>query len=1049
MAGAAALWLAALLACAAAEPARPLSLRLRNGDYLAGDWIAVGGTGATGGTAGTGLGTLQWRSPAFLEPLEIPLDHVQSVQLPVREQPKTAASGPYIFELTSGEVLDGDLKTLSTDSIEVASPLFGLLRLPRGAVRQFFGAQESSTVAIGPRGMDGWYSARPQNPNLGMNPWAQNPNMQVAWVRSSDRLKQWSDREAPTTSVPGAQLRSEFELPAKSQIELDLSWQTKAAFTIVIGAGLEGNRDRTAFRLEVWDNDLVLVRENDQEAIVRPLLTIPGGNGQLRLHLFHDRVAERLLAFSGNGAPLADVTFAPKASGASAGNVRREGNARQFVAQGGGPQANNGGNPADKEVVSPVPQRKEPTELVITNVLGDLRLDGFRVSTWNGVAPPAVEMGKSRLQRTDGRVEIAEPVAFEPDSKTLRVKDGSGERSEPLAAFSRVILGDERSKTISAGLHVHLQNGNRLFGVPLASPVGRLRLRHASFEQTLDMPIDEIRSVSLDVMNTASPPTDTPGAIQLTWNGGSLAGTLVNGRKTKDSTGLVWKPLVAVAPASLRIDFSGRIVTVPTPKPTPTPTGVSNAVANEAPRLVRNAGAAEAPVEAAVEAADEGAVARKVTANVVGGVARLARGLVAGAGQPPVAPGVAAAAANPSSPPAPSVAPALLRLHLRSGEVIPCQKLAIDEQGLLIASNISSTPRIAHDQVKAIEMLATAKPPRPIAVKRDRLLMVPRTDRAHPPTHIVRSRDADYLRGRLLELDDEFLTIEVRMETKRLPRELVSHIIWINADEVDAPGAAPSSGVTGQTPSPNTASTPGTSLSMLALRKDGVRLGFEPLSFENGVLTGTNRNLGEVRVAIHEVDQFLIGAAVSEAGATMPYARWRWTSATLPKVATGQGGGPGGSRQPGMDSPLVGKPAPAFKLPMLAGPAEFDLNKQRGRIVILDFWASWCGPCLKTMPVLEKVVREQPTEAKVDLIAVNLEETPRQITAMLDRHGWKMPVALDQDGAVAAKYAATAIPQTVIIDREGKVARLFVGGGPQFEAELRSALTDILAPAKP
>jgi hypothetical protein len=60
-----------------------------------------------------------------------------------------------------------------------------------------------------------------------------------------------------------------------------------------------------------------------------------------------------------------------------------------------------------------------------------------------------------------------------------------------------------------------------------------------------------------------------------------------------------------------------------------------------------------------------------------------------------------------------------------------------------------------------------------------------------------------------------------------------------------------------------------------------------------------------------------------------------------------------------------------------------------------------------------------------------------------------LAVALDQDGAVASKYAANAIPQTVIVDREGKVARLFVGGGPQFEAELRAALTEILTPAMP
>jgi thiol-disulfide isomerase/thioredoxin len=357
----------------------------------------------------------------------------------------------------------------------------------------------------------------------------------------------------------------------------------------------------------------------------------------------------------------------------------------------------------------------------------------------------------------------------------------------------------------------------------------------------------------------------------------------------------------------------------------------------------------------------------------------------------------------------------------------------------------------------------------------------------------------------LLQLDEDFLTFEVRSETKRIPRELVSHIIWVNADEVESaasgandtgtsasgnasasasgsgsgnvngngnPGENVGSGV-GKSASPAATVTAAektaaekaavgktaaektvvgnanTNLTMLALRKDGVRIGLEPTRCENSVFTGTNRILGEVRVDMRDVDQFLIGGAIGEAGAQLPYAQWRWKPAALPKVATVQSDAPGGSRRPGTDSPLVGKPAPEFKLPMLAGKDDFELGKQRGRIVVLDFWATWCGPCLKTIPVLERVVREQPAEAKVDLIAVNLEEAPRQITAMLERHGWKLAVALDQDGAVASKYAANAIPQTVIVDREGKVARLFVGGGPQFEAELRAALTEILTPAMP
>ena len=95
------------------------------------------------------------------------------------------------------------------------------------------------------------------------------------------------------------------------------------------------------------------------------------------------------------------------------------------------------------------------------------------------------------------------------------------------------------------------------------------------------------------------------------------------------------------------------------------------------------------------------------------------------------------------------------------------------------------------------------------------------------------------------------------------------------------------------------------------------------------------------------------------------------------------------------------------------------------------------------MPQVEKVAGEF-RDRGVQLVAVNLQEEPKQITAMLERHKLHPTVALDRDGAVAEKYAANAIPQTVIINRDGTVARLFVGGGPHLGDQLREALNAVL-----
>jgi peroxiredoxin len=95
------------------------------------------------------------------------------------------------------------------------------------------------------------------------------------------------------------------------------------------------------------------------------------------------------------------------------------------------------------------------------------------------------------------------------------------------------------------------------------------------------------------------------------------------------------------------------------------------------------------------------------------------------------------------------------------------------------------------------------------------------------------------------------------------------------------------------------------------------------------------------------------------------------------------------------------------------------------------------------MPQVERVTKEFHDRG-VQLIAVNLQEDPKQITAMLQRHNLSPTVALDRDGAVAEKYAANAIPQTVVIKGDGTVARLFVGGGPHLGDQLREALNAAL-----
>ena len=136
----------------------------------------------------------------------------------------------------------------------------------------------------------------------------------------------------------------------------------------------------------------------------------------------------------------------------------------------------------------------------------------------------------------------------------------------------------------------------------------------------------------------------------------------------------------------------------------------------------------------------------------------------------------------------------------------------------------------------------------------------------------------------------------------------------------------------------------------------------------------------------------------------------------------------------------IGQPAPSFKLPDLEA-REIALENFKGKIVLLDFWATWCSPCRMTMPVVEKLSREYPDDVVV--LAVNLRESKGVIEKYVFEQAIKSRVLLDERGDVSGDYGAYAIPMQFLIDRNGIVRHIQTGYTTNMAAHMRAQIEQL------
>ena len=129
----------------------------------------------------------------------------------------------------------------------------------------------------------------------------------------------------------------------------------------------------------------------------------------------------------------------------------------------------------------------------------------------------------------------------------------------------------------------------------------------------------------------------------------------------------------------------------------------------------------------------------------------------------------------------------------------------------------------------------------------------------------------------------------------------------------------------------------------------------------------------------------------------------------------------------------TGAPAPQFQLASSSG-KPLSLTDLKGRIVLVNFWASWCGPCRKEMPLLEQLNRQYRTKG-VTLVGVNVEPDSAAATDWLKATPVSFPILFDVDSKVSKLYQVEGMPNTVILDRKGNVRYIHRGYSAGAENE--------------
>lgn len=314
---------------------------------------------------------------------------------------------------------------------------------------------------------------------------------------------------------------------------------------------------------------------------------------------------------------------------------------------------------------------------------------------------------------------------------------------------------------------------------------------------------------------------------------------------------------------------------------------------------------------------------------------------------------------------------------------------------------------------------------------RQTTLTVPRFRRNNPPTHALIASNGDVLRGRLVSINAEDVQFESRLEPLRINRSRIAAIVQLESrkkESAEQSSQEDSGFITGPAEENNS--------QVQLFLADGYRITATPEKSDADFLECSSQLLGPIRIPARSIQEIRIGNP-EDAPVAIAFQQWIAEPAKEPDWDVPQSDG-GNSEA----AALIGSIAPDFELPRLDG-STFRLSEHKDKVIILDFWATWCGPCVAALPEYLSAVRKFEAE-KVIFVAVNQQESADQIRAFLAEKKLAPIVALDRTGSVGEQFRVSGIPHTVVISPGNLVEDVHVGYRPGSAEELQTTVQQML-----